>query len=1062
MEVGRGSAVSNNDFQERRKTKTKKKFGSLPLGVFLSFNDRGVHPKCPNASNSYHKCGRHCFDKIPPEGDSDWGKKFEKEGVNPNCPNASNPYHKCAEYCLENLQDQPAMKPKEEKKGGLTTDRLVKSECKFTSNPYHVCAEYCLESVPTRDQPEQTMRLKSSREVKKAPMKKERTTGSPPPCKHKSIPYHECTEICLQSAPNRNLAKREKPNGDSVNSDKRNAHLNRSASVPFHTVTEYCLEDTLEKEHPKRAIKPKEESDIVATVKSRVIHEGKSNNSHGSTTFRVQNVPDRKTKEGENPGGVSITTDNTSEHHKPKHLSSPHQKMTEYFFEDTAEKELPQGVKLEEEIEVVRSLPEREHHEGFMKSKKDKAVDLLERGLSSRQDVPRGRATLKAKEEKKVFSSPPRMNSECKNASNPYHKCAEFCNEIVLERDQSGKTFTMSKQKEIVDFPSEGAVNPDCQYASNPYHVCAEYCFENVPKREKRRQEKPNGDSVKSDKRNVHLNRSASVPFHTVTEYCLEDTLEKEHPKRAIKPKEESDIVATVKSRVIHEGKSNNSHGSTTFRVQNVPDRKTNEGENPGGVSIATDNTSEHHKPKHLSSPHQKMTEYFFEDTAEKELPEGVKLEEEIEVVRSLPEREHHEGFMKSKEDKAVDLLERGLSSRQDVPRARAILKAKEEKKVFSSLPRMNSECKNASNPYHKCAEFCNEIVLERDQPGKTFTRSKQKEIVDFPSEGAVNPDCQFASNPYHVCAEYCFENVPKRENRRQDMKLKGLKELKILLSNKKITSGQPQCNFASNPYHKCTEYCLNSNMPDRAIKTNEMKKDNNYSTRRDVDPNQKHASKKNEEAEGIKAFKEKNRDSSLRENKRDLIMERKSSASSSLQDDGMKKRSAESKHVDASNPINDKFDSRDVTKDLHSAKVVDMILKEPAAVQLTDSSDILHEWAKYCSQKGADVVGIPVQEKIANAEGEVFLKEHASENQKVQTNRRLACSLPILLLFLLGFVLSAVRGIQMIHSFIVSPEKFKGGGEKMKAEGDGDHECRIVSDPYHICADCCFQGSGE
>lgn len=212
--------------------KTKKKFGSLPLGAFLSFNDRGVHPKCPNASNSYHKCGRHCFDKIPAEGDPDRRKKFENEGVNPNCPNASNPYHKCAEYCFEKLQDQPAMKAKEEKKAGLTTDRLVKYECKFASNPYHVCAKHCLESVPARDQPEYTMRLKSSREVKKGPRRKERTTGSPPPCQHKSIPYHECTEICLPTGPNKNFADREKPDGDSIQSDKRSAHLNRSASVP--------------------------------------------------------------------------------------------------------------------------------------------------------------------------------------------------------------------------------------------------------------------------------------------------------------------------------------------------------------------------------------------------------------------------------------------------------------------------------------------------------------------------------------------------------------------------------------------------------------------------------------------------------------------------------------------------------------------------------------------------------------------------------------------------------------------------------------------------------------
>lgn len=39
----------------------------------------------------------------------------------------------------------------------------------------------------------------------------------------------------------------------------------------------------------------------------------------------------------------------------------------------------------------------------------------------------------------------------------------------------------------------------------------------------------------------------------------------------------------------------------------------------------------------------------------------------------------------------------------------------------------------------------------------------KKNEVV-FLGERGVDPECQFASNPYHVCAEYCIQNESKRK----------------------------------------------------------------------------------------------------------------------------------------------------------------------------------------------------------------------------------------------------------------------------------------------------------
>ncbi|PKA45983.1 hypothetical protein AXF42_Ash019744 [Apostasia shenzhenica] len=191
------SIISKQEFRERR----RKKMGVLPFSMFLSFNDRGVHPRCPHASNPYHKCVRYCIEKLPSGNVKDGEEVAERRGVNPSCPNASNPYHKCADYCFQKIP-QETEKEQEENIADVD-DRAVGPKCKNASNPYHVCSEYCFETFAL-DQPRKVSRLKSLQPKRKSSSNREMTIMNTQ-CKYASNPSHKCSKYCIQNTLERDV-----------------------------------------------------------------------------------------------------------------------------------------------------------------------------------------------------------------------------------------------------------------------------------------------------------------------------------------------------------------------------------------------------------------------------------------------------------------------------------------------------------------------------------------------------------------------------------------------------------------------------------------------------------------------------------------------------------------------------------------------------------------------------------------------------------------------------------------------------------------------------------------
>lgn len=255
MESGR-SVGSGDEFREGPKK------GGLPLAVFLSFNDRDVHPQCPNAFNPYHKCGRYCLDKIPfgdklLDGERSGGssveceKLSERKGVTPGCPNASNPFHKCADYCFEKIKREDVVKEPVKKKGVLITkDRSdVSTNCKYASNPYHKCDKFCFEGIHDSEHSKDVMKPKEQKNIQIA----DRVS---PQCKYASNPYHVCSEYCFQEVPERG----QPVNGMKVNNLKeRKINFKsreitgvdpncRNASNPFHKCTASCFQNVAERD----------------------------------------------------------------------------------------------------------------------------------------------------------------------------------------------------------------------------------------------------------------------------------------------------------------------------------------------------------------------------------------------------------------------------------------------------------------------------------------------------------------------------------------------------------------------------------------------------------------------------------------------------------------------------------------------------------------------------------------------------------------------------------------------------------------------------------------------
>ncbi|KAJ3672574.1 hypothetical protein LUZ60_007295 [Juncus effusus] len=126
----------------------------------------------------------------------------------------------------------------------------------------------------------------------------------------------------------------------------------------------------------------------------------------------------------------------------------------------------------------------------------------------------------------------------------------------------------------------------------------------------------------------------------------------------------------------------------------------------------------------------------------------------------------------------------------------------------------VDPKCKNASNPYHICTNYCvtkmnNEI--KRDSTPKSplsflsrhssFSSSSGRSNKTVGENKKVDPKCKNASNPYHECTDRCFNN---RAGSAPALQVQYGSNEEV-----KYNKVDPKCPNASNLYHECNDLCL-------------------------------------------------------------------------------------------------------------------------------------------------------------------------------------------------------------------------------------------------------------
>ncbi|KAG6513627.1 hypothetical protein ZIOFF_023959 [Zingiber officinale] len=140
----------------------------------------------------------------------------------------------------------------------------------------------------------------------------------------------------------------------------------------------------------------------------------------------------------------------------------------------------------------------------------------------------------------------------------------------------------------------------------------------------------------------------------------------------------------------------------------------------------------------------------------------------------------------------------------------------------------VDPSCPNASNPFHECAEYCNnkkadvrtenkkkpEFLFEETLSHETITiwfMTSVKSISKLEDNRMVDRKCVNASNPYHVCTEYCIKKSKeiRHEKESKSVVVQNMEKHKEYLETAIAERNtDPLCPNASNPYHQCAEYC--------------------------------------------------------------------------------------------------------------------------------------------------------------------------------------------------------------------------------------------------------------
>ncbi|XP_020582029.1 uncharacterized protein LOC110025739 isoform X2 [Phalaenopsis equestris] len=78
-------------------------------------------------------------------------------------------------------------------------------------------------------------------------------------------------------------------------------------------------------------------------------------------------------------------------------------------------------------------------------------------------------------------------------------------------------------------------------------------------------------------------------------------------------------------------------------------------------------------------------------------------------------------------------------------------------------------------------------------------------EKVEGGRRRSVDPLCVNASNPFHQCSDYCVQRNHDGKSPLKGTKFGGKKEKVVVMDNRKVNLS---CPNASNPFHQCAEYC--------------------------------------------------------------------------------------------------------------------------------------------------------------------------------------------------------------------------------------------------------------
>ncbi|PKU85857.1 uncharacterized protein LOC110108351 isoform X1 [Dendrobium catenatum] len=375
-------------------------------------------------------------------------------------------------------------------------------------------------------------------------------------------------------------------------------------------------------------------------------------------------------------------------------------------------------------------------------------------------------------------------------------------------------------------------VNPQCPNARNPYHKCGWHCLDKIPGGNMLLDlERSGGSSSEWEKMSEKkvLNPScpnASNPYHKCADYCFAKITEK--PQDAVK----------------EPGKDK-------------------------GVVITVDESAVNPNCKYASNPYHRCSKFCFENSPVGDLRKGVLKPNEQKLVR------------------AAD--------------------------------RVNPECKYASNPYHVCSEYCLQKAPERVQAGQAMNPKNLKErkkIVNTTERTGVNPNCRFASNPYHKCSEYCFQNVAQRDISDGVIKSEGKKAV----NEAERRDRKPKCEKASNPYHKCTDNCFQEILLDNPA---------------------------------VEAPTKEKNSGQLKERKAD---HRTTTEPSSLDSDGMEATCINHNQTDSSKGITIHIGTNEsesvFVKDEKEASMIELLDSQPLRI---DAAELFKEWAKYCSLKATE-----------------------------------------------------------------------------------------------------------